>query len=98
MTEGPHLLFLKNKLQRYKAKTVSKVSGDLEFNTKIFENAVLLDIEAYGKNLFFVFKDNFIGFELHSFGSILVNKRKKINPAFSLASLIADPTDAAILL
>lgn len=83
MTEGPHLLFLKNKLQRYKAKTVSKVSGNLAFDTNLFENAVLLDIEANGKNLLFVFKDHFIAVALDSFGSILVNKRKKIDPDFS---------------
>ena len=60
MPEGPSILFLKNKIQRYKGKTVSEASGYNEMDKSKMTNNKLLDIETYGKNLLFVFKDFFI--------------------------------------
>lgn len=84
MPEGPSILFLKNKIQRYKGKTVSEASGYSEMDKSRMTNAKLLDIETYGKNLLFVFKDFFVGVHLGLFGSMLVNKRKKVNASFTL--------------
>lgn len=84
MPEGPSILFLKNKIQRYKGKTVSEASGYNEMNKSTMTNNKLLDIETYGKNLLFVFKDFFVGVHLGLFGSMLVNKKKKINASFTL--------------
>lgn len=84
MPEGPSILFLKNKLQRYKGKTVSEASGYGEMDKSQISNIKLLDIETYGKNLLFVFKDFFVGVHLGLFGSMLVNKRKKVNASFAL--------------
>lgn len=84
MPEGPSILFLKNKIQRYKGKTVSEASGYGEMDKSRIVNLPLLDIETYGKNLLFVFKDFFIGVHLGLFGSMLVNKRKKVNASFAL--------------
>lgn len=84
MPEGPSILFLKNKLQRYKGKTVSEASGYGEMDKSQINNIKLLDIETYGKNLLFVFKDFFVGVHLGLFGSMLVNKRKKVNASFAL--------------
>ncbi len=84
MPEGPSILFLKNKIQRYKGKTVSEASGYNEMDKSKIANNKLLDIETYGKNLLFVFKDFFIGVHLGLFGSMLVNKRKKVNASFAL--------------
>lgn len=84
MPEGPSILFLKNKIQRYKGKTVSEASGYNEMDKSKMTNNKLLDIETYGKNLLFVFKDFFIGVHLGLFGSMLVNKRKKVNASFAL--------------
>ena len=84
MPEGPSILFLKNKLQRYKGKTVSEAAGYGEMDKSKIVNIKLVDIETYGKNLLFVFKDFFVGVHLGLFGSMLVNKRKKVNASFSL--------------
>ena len=84
MPEGPSILFLKNKLQRYKGKTVSEASGYGEMDKSQINDIKLLDIETYGKNLLFVFKDFFVGVHLGLFGSMLVNKRKKVNASFAL--------------
>lgn len=84
MPEGPSILFLKNKIQRYKGKTVSEASGYNEMDKSKMTNNKLLDIETYGKNLLFVFKDFFIGVHLGLFGSMLVNKRKKVNASFAM--------------
>lgn len=84
MPEGPSILFLKNKLQRFKGKTVSEASGYVEMDKSEIVNLKLIDIETYGKNLLFVFKDFFVSVHLGLFGSMLVNKRKKVNASFAL--------------
>ena len=83
MSEGPSILFLKNKLQRYKGKTVSKVSGKTEVDESIFINATLIDIQTFGKNLLFIFKDFFVAIEVNLVGNVLVNKQKKVIASFS---------------
>lgn len=84
MPEGPSILFLKNKLQRFKGKIVSEASGYGEMDKSRIVNLPLLDIETFGKNLLFVFKDFFVSIHLGLFGSMLVNKRKKVNASFAL--------------
>ena len=84
MPEGPSILFLKNKLQRFKGKTVSEASGYSEMDKSAIDHIKIVDIDTYGKNLFFVFKDFFVSIHLGLFGSMLVNKRKKVNASFSL--------------
>lgn len=84
MPEGPSILFLRNKLTRYKNKIVTEASGYGEMDKSRIVNLKLLDIDTYGKNLLFVFKDFFVGVHLGLFGSMLVNKRKKVNASFAL--------------
>src|SRR5690606_22518943 len=84
MPEGPSILSLKNKLLRYKGKTVTEASGYGEMDKSKIVNIKLDDIETYGKNLLFVFKDFFVGVHLGLFGRMLVNKRKKVNASFAL--------------
>ena len=83
MSEGPSILFLKNKLQRYKGKTVSKVSGKTQVDESIFINATLIDIQTFGKNFLFIFKDFFVAIEVNLVGNVLVNKQKKVAASFS---------------
>lgn len=84
MPEGPSILFLKNKIQRYKGKTVTEASGYGEMNKSRIVNIKLEDIDTYGKNFLFVFKDFFVTVHLGLFGRMLVNKRKKVNASFAL--------------
>lgn len=83
MPEGPYLLFLKNKLQRYKGKTVSAVSSKIEIDESLFKNESLIDIQTFGKNFLFLFKECFVTIELNAVGNVLVNKRKKVDASFS---------------
>ena len=84
MIEGPNLVFLKNKLQRYKGKIVSEVSGEAELDYELLKNIQLFDIQSFGKNLLFVFSNFFLNIKVGSMGDILVNKRKKLNADLSL--------------
>ncbi|MGA9213148.1 hypothetical protein [Kaistella sp.] len=82
--EGPHVLFLKNKLQRFKGKIVSGISGDAEIEQSAIQYLKISDIETFGENLFFVFKDFFVSVDFGNSGTMLVNKSKKTNANFSL--------------
>ncbi len=84
MPEGPSILFLRNKLTRYKNKMVTEASGYGEMDKSQIVNIKLLDVDTYGKNLLFVFKDFFVGVHLGLFGSMLINKKKKVNASFAL--------------
>lgn len=84
MSEGPSILFLRNKLQRYKGKTVSKVSSKSEVDESLLTNATLIDIQTFGKNFLFIFKDFFVAIEVNLVGNVLVNKQKKVTASFSL--------------
>lgn len=83
MSEGPIVLFLKNKLQRYKGKAVTKVSGTTEIDESLLVNSLLIDIQSFGQNFIFVFKDFFVVTEVNRAGNVMVNKRKKIPAALS---------------
>ena len=83
MTEGPSILFIKNKLQRYKGKIVSKVSGKTEVDESLFAHALLIDIQTFGKNFLFIFKEFFVAIEVNLVGNVLVNKQKKVAASFS---------------
>ncbi|MBW8362123.1 MAG: hypothetical protein K0M56_08065 [Kaistella sp.] len=84
MPEGPSIFVLKTKLQRYKGKTVTEASGYGEMDKSAIEKVELLEIDSFGKNLLFVFKDFFVSVHLGLFGSMLINKRKKVNASFAL--------------
>ena len=84
MIEGPNLVFLKNKLQRYKGKIVSEVSGEAELDYELLKNIQLFDIQSFGKNLLFVFSNFFLNIKVGSMGDILVKKKKKLNADLSL--------------
>lgn len=83
MPEGPSILFLKNKLQRFKGKIVSEVSGEAEIDQSIFEKALLIDIQTFGKSFLFLFKEFFLAIEITAVGNLLVNKQKKMPATIS---------------
>lgn len=84
MPEGPTIFNLKNKLNRFRKKTVTEAGGYGEMDKSGLAGQQLLDIDSYGKNFIFIFKDFFITVHLGLFGSMLINKRKKSNASFSL--------------
>ena len=83
MTEGPSILFLKNKLQRYKGKIISQVSSTSVIDASLFQNVQLIDIQTFGKNFLFIFKEFFLAIEVSSIVNVLVNKQKKMPSSFS---------------
>ena len=83
MLEGPVFVFLKNKLQRYKGKTVSKVSVKTAVEESLFNKVMLIDIQTFGNNFLFVFKDFFVVITVQFAGNVLVNKQKKIPADFT---------------
>ena len=83
MIEGPSILFLKNKLQRYKGKIISKISGEAAIDQSLFEKIQLIDIQTFGKKFLFLFKDFFVAIEVGSVGNVLMNKQKKMPSSIS---------------
>ncbi len=84
MPEGPTIKFISQKLQKFVGKTVSEASGYGEMDKSKIQNIELINIETFGKNLIFVFKDFFVTAHFGLFGSMLINERKKVNASFAL--------------
>ncbi len=82
MPEGPSILHLKNQLQSFVGKVVSKAGGYGPMQTKWINRKKLLDIKTWGKHLLFVFENGSVKVHLGLFGDLLVNERKKINRSF----------------
>ncbi len=84
MPEGPSLLHLKNKLLPFKNKVVKKAGGYGKMPTDWITGKKLLDIQTWGKHLFFVFTNGAVNIHLGLFGEIMVDERKKVNRSFFL--------------
>lgn len=84
MPEGPSLLHLKDKLMPFKNKVVKKAGGYGKMSTSWINGKKLLDIQTWGKHLFFIFKDGAVNIHLGLFGEVLVDARKKVNRSFFL--------------
>jgi endonuclease-8 len=84
MPEGPTIKYFSRKLKRYIGKTVVEASGYGEMDKSAIVNLPLKDVETFGKNLIFVFKDFFVTAHFGLFGSMVVNDRKKVNASFAL--------------
>lgn len=84
MPEGPTIKHFSRKLKRFVGKTVVEASGYGEMDKSKIVNLTLLEVETYGKNLIFVFKDFFVTAHFGLFGSMVVNDRKKVNASFAL--------------
>ena len=84
MPEGPTIKHFSRRLKKFVVKTVTEASGYGEMDKSRIENIKLEDVETYGKNLIFVFKDFFVAAHFGLFGSMLINDRKKVNASFAL--------------
>ncbi len=84
MPEGPSLLHLKDKLLPFKNKVVKKAGGYGKMSTDWITGKKLLDIQTWGKHLFFVFTNGAVNIHLGLFGEIMVDERKKVNRSFYL--------------
>ena len=84
MPEGPTIKFLSTKLQKFVGKKVTEASGYGEMDKSKIENINLENIETFGKNLIFVFKDFFVTAHFGLFGSMLIDERKKVNASFAM--------------
>ncbi|MFC6268992.1 DNA-formamidopyrimidine glycosylase family protein [Frigoriflavimonas asaccharolytica] len=84
MPEGPTIKHFSRRLKRFVGKTVTEASGYGDMDKSRIVNIRLDDIETYGKNLIFVFKDFFVTAHFGLFGSMVINDRKKVNASFAL--------------
>lgn len=84
MPEGPSILHLKDKLLPFKNKVVKKAGGYGKMSTAWINGKKLLDIQTWGKHLFFVFTNGCVNVHLGLFGEVLVDERKKVNRSFYL--------------
>ncbi|WP_417430240.1 DNA-formamidopyrimidine glycosylase family protein [Halpernia sp.] len=84
MPEGPTIKFLAQKLQKFVGEKVTEASGYGEMDKSKIDNIKLENIETFGKNLIFLFKDFFVTAHFGLFGSMKINERKKVNASFAL--------------
>lgn len=84
MPEGPTIKHFSRRLKRFVGKTVTEASGYGEMDKSAIVNLPLKNVETFGKNLIFVFKDFFVTAHFGLFGSMVVNDRKKVNASFAL--------------
>ncbi|MEO5942295.1 MAG: DNA-formamidopyrimidine glycosylase family protein [Ferruginibacter sp.] len=84
MPEGPSLIILKEKLKNFTGKKVTQAGGYTDMPTAWIKNKKLLEIETWGKHLLLCFSSGTVKVHLMLFGSVEINKRKKVNASFSL--------------
>jgi endonuclease VIII len=84
MPEGPSILHLRNQLLPFKGKIVREAGGYGDMPTGWIKGKKLQDIITWGKHLLFVFPNGTVRVHLMLFGSILINKRRKVNRSFFL--------------
>ena len=68
MPEGPTIKYFSRRLKRYIGKTVTEASGYGDMDKSAIVNLTLKDVETFGKNLIFVFKDFFVTAHFGLFG------------------------------
>jgi endonuclease VIII len=84
MPEGPSLVILKEQLQPFTGKKVTAAGGYTPMDTRWIAGCRLLEVNAWGKHLLLRFSRGTVRVHLMLFGSVLVNKRKKVNASFFL--------------
>ncbi|MEP6712444.1 MAG: DNA-formamidopyrimidine glycosylase family protein [Ferruginibacter sp.] len=84
MPEGPSLIYLREKLSPYTGKKVTAAGGYTDMPTAWLKNKKLLEIKTWGKHLLLRFATGTVRIHLMLFGSVLINKRKKVNASFYL--------------
>lgn len=84
MPEGPSLIILKEKLTSYTGKTLTAAGGYTDMPTAWLKNKKLLEIKTWGKHLLLRFTNGTVRIHLMLFGSLQINKRKKVNASFYL--------------
>ncbi len=84
MPEGPSLVILREKLQPFTGKTVSHATGYAAMDKKWLLHKKLLEVNTWGKHLLLRFSAGTVRIHLMLFGSVLINKRKKVNPSLQL--------------
>lgn len=84
MQDGSFVVFLKNKLQRFKGQTVSRASSKAETDFSAIDFTKIIDLDSFGNLMLFVFNDFFLSIDFGNSGTMLVNKTKKTAADFSL--------------
>ena len=82
MPEGPSLIYLKEQLAPFAGRTVTAAGGYTKMKTAWIKGRRLLEIRTWGKHLLLRFSTGSVRVHLMLFGSVLVNKRKKVNASF----------------
>ena len=85
MPEGPILVILKQKLQKFKGKKVTEAKGYAKnIKPEILIGKKLTDIKTWGKHLLLCFPDFTVRVHLMLFGSYLIDDEKKSNASLSI--------------
>ena len=84
MPEGPSLVILKEKTEKFKGKKVLAVSGTAKADIQQVKNQVVKEIATWGKHYLIRFAKTTIRVHLLMFGTYMIDERKEQLPRLSL--------------
>ncbi len=84
MPEGPSIVILKELVQKFKGKKISKVSGNAKIDMEQLRNQIVVDFKSFGKQFLICFENFTVRIHLLMFGSYLINEEKNTAPRLSL--------------
>ncbi|MES2891064.1 MAG: DNA-formamidopyrimidine glycosylase family protein [Bacteroidota bacterium] len=82
MPEGPSLVYIKNEIAHFAGRKVTAAGGYTQMETGWLVGKKLLEVKTWGKHLLLRFNNGTVRIHLMLFGSLLVNKTKKVNASF----------------
>ncbi|WBV57896.1 endonuclease [Chryseobacterium daecheongense] len=85
MPEGPSILIMKENLQGFTGKKVTKAWGNAQFEKEPLVGKTLLEIRTFGKQTYLVFDTVSVRIHLLMFGSYEINEQTKPDKSLRLA-------------
>ena len=82
MPEGPSLIYIRNEIRHLVGRKVTAAGGYTPMATDWLIGKKLLEVKTWGKHLLLRFGNGTVRIHLMLFGSLLINKTKKVNASF----------------
>lgn len=79
MPEGPSLVYIKEQLEPFVGRKITAAGGYSPMPTDWLVNKKLLEVQTWGKHLLLRFTNGTVRIHLMLFGSLTINKKKKVN-------------------
>lgn len=84
MPEGPSIVILKELVQPFKGKIVTRVDGNSKMDIQRIAGQKIMDFKSWGKHFLICFKDFAVRIHFMLFGSYRINEQKESKARLSL--------------